>query len=606
MKFLKTRLKVVSTFALLLFALSGLTLPARAIIPGENFVWGINGHCYGTNYTLVPPGTVLSQIKSLGMTYYRLDVVVDTTGTVTQYASLFNQYVADAPTYGVKLLCMIYAPYNLSASWQTNYNTGYNTTYNFCKNYPGVSVIEEGNELDSLSTFCTGGSDDGASVGDYNASNMYLLGGCLSGMYAGAHAANPSVRCAIDCINHPHWGWFQVLQNDSVPWDITAVHWYTSSGSVLNTGGGQNGLDKFSAFGKKIWITEVNNGGGSGSGGTAGNNAEVTGMQTMLYDLYYYSNVEAILAYELYDDASGNYGFYSSPMAPVKPIVAAFKQWSSSTTGPCSLPIGHRIALTAASGYFLSENSSNNDYVQANSASTAGLPQYFDVVDSLWLGYGSDQISLWCENTGYYVSTGWSIGGTNADTLVCDWDKGPGNIDAYTVDYIGNGFSALLSQASGKYVSCNLGDSDLLMAQYATTPSGTEYLGLRDQGIAPYNPYNSITELGAGQQLNAGQSITSPNGHAELTMLSNGNVVLYNMENSPNVVEWQTNTGGNPGAYIILQGDGNLVVYTSGGSPLWDSATYNNTNPYMSLSNTGNLAVYTQAGSQLWQTNTSF
>ena len=38
-------------------------------------------------------------------------------------------------------------------------------------------------------------------------------------------------------------------------------------------------------------------------------------------------------------------------------------------------------------------------------------------------------------------------------------------------------------------------------------------------------------------------------------------------------VPWASNTSGNPGAWLVVQGDGNLVVYSAGGSPLWSSNT---------------------------------
>ena len=597
----------MSTLALTCLLLCAFAVPTRAYIPGQSMIWGINGHPTGTNYSSASAATVLSQLKAMHMTYYRIDTTVDTSGAVTVNPTLFNALYAAAPSYGVKLLCMIYAPYNLSNTWQQNYTDGYNTTYNFCKSYPNVVAIEEGNELDDHSIFYTGANnDDGATVGDYNATNCYLLGGCLSGMYAGAHAATPSVLCSIDCINHDHWGWFQILQNDNVPWDRTAIHWYSSSGSVLNTGGA-NGLDKFSAFGKKIWVTEVNNDGGSGSGGSAGNAAEVAGMLTMLDDLYYYSNVEAIFAYGLYDDSSGNFGFYSSPTT-AKPIVASWTGWAASATGPCSLPIGHRIALKARNtGYYVTENSGNNDYVFANSATSVGLPQEFDVVDSLWQGYGIGQVALWCENTGYYVSEDWRLTGSLTGGLICNWQTGtPGAYESYNVTNIGSGYSALLSQGSGYYVSTNTSQGGMLMAGSATTPSSSSEYLLTDLGIAPYNPYNTVTELGAGGQLTANQSIVSPNNHAKLIMGSDGNLVLYNIENGGYVAEWSTATYGNTGAYLAMQGDGNLVVYSSTGSPLWSSATYGNTNGYLSLSSSGNLAVNTQAGAMVWQTNTAF
>ena len=50
-------------------------------------------------------------------------------------------------------------------------------------------------------------------------------------------------------------------------------------------------------------------------------------------------------------------------------------------------------------------------------------------------------------------------------------------------------------------------------------------------------------------------------------MQSDGNFVIY----GPNGALWATNTSGNPGAYLVVQGDGNLVVYKP--VPIWATNT---------------------------------
>ena len=49
-----------------------------------------------------------------------------------------------------------------------------------------------------------------------------------------------------------------------------------------------------------------------------------------------------------------------------------------------------------------------------------------------------------------------------------------------------------------------------------------------------------------------------------LVMQSNGNLELKNGAR----IEWQTNTGGNPGAFVILRDDGKLVLYSYQGIEL--------------------------------------
>jgi hypothetical protein len=55
-----------------------------------------------------------------------------------------------------------------------------------------------------------------------------------------------------------------------------------------------------------------------------------------------------------------------------------------------------------------------------------------------------------------------------------------------------------------------------------------------------------------------------------LTVGRNGNVVLSRSE----TILWSTNTASNTGARLILQTDGNLVVYTAQNRPVYNTGTY--------------------------------
>ena len=66
--------------------------------------------------------------------------------------------------------------------------------------------------------------------------------------------------------------------------------------------------------------------------------------------------------------------------------------------------------------------------------------------------------------------------------------------------------------------------------------------------------------------------LDSAGGNFILRMQTDGNLVEY----EPGVnwkVCWASNTNGWPGSYATYQGDGNFVVYTSGGEALWASNT---------------------------------
>lgn len=120
--------------------------------------------------------------------------------------------------------------------------------------------------------------------------------------------------------------------------------------------------------------------------------------------------------------------------------------------------------------------------------------------------------------------------------------------------------------------------------------------------------YNNIV-LGPGTDrrvLPSGSSY-KVNG-ATLTMQTDGNLVLTHGKaegsalTSPGTTPWQnptgrrtawqTNTAGNPGAYAIMQTDGNFVVYSTSGRALWDSKTYGHPDAILVLQWDHNLVIY--------------
>ena len=56
-----------------------------------------------------------------------------------------------------------------------------------------------------------------------------------------------------------------------------------------------------------------------------------------------------------------------------------------------------------------------------------------------------------------------------------------------------------------------------------------------------------------------------------VVMQSDGNLVVYDGAGSAPV--WSTNTAGHPGAALAIQNDGNLVIYDVDGTVLWASNT---------------------------------
>jgi hypothetical protein len=78
-----------------------------------------------------------------------------------------------------------------------------------------------------------------------------------------------------------------------------------------------------------------------------------------------------------------------------------------------------------------------------------------------------------------------------------------------------------------------------------------------------------------------------------LVMQQDGNVVLYGSKSNP---LWATNTYGIKPRDFIMQADGNLVLYSTDGKPRWASMTWNHPGAFFNVQDDGNLVVY-RAGS---------
>lgn len=101
-------------------------------------------------------------------------------------------------------------------------------------------------------------------------------------------------------------------------------------------------------------------------------------------------------------------------------------------------------------------------------------------------------------------------------------------------------------------------------------------------------------------------TLISPSGINELVVQTDGNLVLY----SNGIATWASNTAGSgSNNYLAMQNDGNLVLYNSAGKSLWSSGTMVGSNAtsgyYLSIQDDGNLVMYNQADQAVWATGTS-
>jgi hypothetical protein len=109
-------------------------------------------------------------------------------------------------------------------------------------------------------------------------------------------------------------------------------------------------------------------------------------------------------------------------------------------------------------------------------------------------------------------------------------------------------------------------------------------------------------KLNANEDLVNVGSITSQDGRFTLIMQGDGNLVLYR---SGGNARWATNTDGRVVSQAIMQGDGNFVMYGPGGSYIWDTATDGHPGAYLTIQNDGNIVIYDTVGNPLWASNTN-
>jgi hypothetical protein len=109
-----------------------------------------------------------------------------------------------------------------------------------------------------------------------------------------------------------------------------------------------------------------------------------------------------------------------------------------------------------------------------------------------------------------------------------------------------------------------------------------------------------------GQQLTPGRGVRSPDGHS-LVLQQDGNLVLFDSKRVP---IWSTNTKGYEPVQLIMKTDGNLVLYSTIGQ-VWASNTSGNPGAFFALHDGGYIAIH-RSGSQpdtspnpLWASATS-
>jgi hypothetical protein len=114
----------------------------------------------------------------------------------------------------------------------------------------------------------------------------------------------------------------------------------------------------------------------------------------------------------------------------------------------------------------------------------------------------------------------------------------------------------------------------------------------------PASAATAVSRLDSGVGIRSGASLDSANHNYVLRMQTDGNLVFSTCGHGL----WSSNTAGHPGAFVVMQTAGNLVVYTAdGATALWSSPTAGHAGAYLAIQDAGNLVIYPAGGgSYLW------
>jgi hypothetical protein len=114
--------------------------------------------------------------------------------------------------------------------------------------------------------------------------------------------------------------------------------------------------------------------------------------------------------------------------------------------------------------------------------------------------------------------------------------------------------------------------------------------------------------LNPGESLGPNQELRSNNGRYYLVMQSDGNLVLYEGAASTAIARWDTGTWGlDPDFQPVradMQQDGNFVLYSATGDPVWATGTDGYGGSRLVMQDDRNLVIYDPANRPLWATNT--
>jgi hypothetical protein len=105
-----------------------------------------------------------------------------------------------------------------------------------------------------------------------------------------------------------------------------------------------------------------------------------------------------------------------------------------------------------------------------------------------------------------------------------------------------------------------------------------------------------------GDALRPDDRLRSGDGRFEFVYQGDGNLVLY----QHGAAIWASGTHGTPPGLLVMQHDGNLVMYDAHDVPIWSSeGSFGNPGAWLIVQDDGNVVIYAETGQPLWDTGTA-
>jgi hypothetical protein len=198
--------------------------------------------------------------------------------------------------------------------------------------------------------------------------------------------------------------------------------------------------------------------------------------------------------------------------------------------------------------------------------------------------YGPDHQALWASGTAGHGGIWDAIMQTDGNLVVYD----------------GHNHALWATGTNGKQGAHVIVQNDGNLVVY----DGANHAVWASNTVVPAEPAKPTLpgRLLPGQGLMAGSQLASPDGYYRLVMQTDGNLVLY--DNYSQAL-WSSKTAGHGNVWdLVMQTDGNLVVYDGHNHAVWASGTAGKPGASLSMQNDGNLVIYDSANHAVWASNT--